>query len=104
VSDDDRTLEAHGRAAQGAGIALGRLCAPDAVRRLRGRDRGAAYAIASAAAHVIVARHGTEGLFALYDAFNDAGLEGPPGRALTDRALRRTLGMSLPELQAAASG
>jgi hypothetical protein len=102
VSNDDRTAEASARAA-GAGptIRLSAISKPASIFRLRGREQAAAYAAASAAAEVIVDRHGTRGLFRLYDAFNDSKIPGRPGAKTTDRVMRRTLGLPLAELQAA---
>jgi hypothetical protein len=105
VSNDDRRAEARARAAGlGPTTKLRRLCKPNSIFRLGAREQGAAYAISSAAAEAIVARHGNKGLFKLYDAFNDSTIPGRPGARTTDRALRRTLGMSLARLDAAATG
>jgi hypothetical protein len=102
VSNDDRTFEADARAA-GAGptIKLSAISRPGSIFRLGGRQQGAAYAASSAAAEEIVDRYGTKGLFRLYDAFNDRAIRGRPGARTTDRVLRRTLKLSLAELQAA---
>jgi hypothetical protein len=101
VSGDDRAQEARLRAAGAAeSIPLRRLCKPDSIFKLNGREQGAAYAASSGAAEAIVARYGTRGLFRLYDAFNDSTIEGPTCAATTDRVLRRTLDMSLAELDA----
>jgi hypothetical protein len=102
VSNDDRTAEAQARAA-GAGptIKLSAISKPTSIFRLRGREQAAAYAASSAAAGVIADRYGTRGLFRLYDAFNDATIPGGPGAPTADRVMRRTLGFSLAELQAA---
>ena len=80
---------------------LSAISRPASIFRLDGREQAAAYAAASAAAHVIADRHGTRGLFRLYDAFNDSAIPGRPGAKTTDRVMRRTLGLSLAELQAA---
>lgn len=105
VSNDDRSQEARARAAGlGPTTKLSRLCKPNSIFRLTGREQGAAYAVSSAAAETIVDRRGNKGLFKLYDAFNDATIPGRPGARTTDRVLRRTLGMSLAQLQAAAAG
>ena len=102
VSGDDRAEEARLRAGGAAeSIQLRRLCKPDSIFKLNGQEQGAAYAASSGAAEAIVARHGTPALFRLYDAFNDSTIDGPTCAATTDRMLRRTLGMSLPELDAA---
>ena len=51
-----------------------------------------------------MARGGTKALFRLYDAFNDSTIAGRTCSSTTDRVLRRTLGMSLAELEAASPG
>ena len=105
VSGDDRAAEARLRAAgAAASLKLRRLCRPNSIFKLdgqgpgrgvrrelrrRGGDRGA---------------DGTRGLFRLYDAFNDSTITGRTCAATTDRVLRRTLGMSLAELEAAVAG
>jgi hypothetical protein len=105
VSNDDRGAEARARAAGlGASTKLRGLCKPNSIFRLRGDAQGAAYAVASAAAEAIVDRRGNRGLFRLYDAFNDSTIPGRPGARTTDRVLRRTLGLSLAQLDAAAAG
>jgi len=105
VSGDDRSEEARLRAAGAAqSIELRKLCRPGSIFRLTGQEQGAAYAAASGAAEAIVAQHGTKGLFELYDAFNDPEIEGRTCVATTDRILRRTLGMSLAELEATVAG
>ena len=102
VSGDDRSEEARLRAAGAAQSAkLSELCKPNSIFRLSGREQAAAYAASSAAAEAIVARRGAKGLFRLYDAFNDEDIPGRPGAKTTDRVMRRTLGLSLAELQAA---
>jgi hypothetical protein len=102
VSNDDRTVEAQARAAGAAPtIGLRAISKPDSIYRLDGRRQGAAYAAASAAAHELADRHGTRALFRLYDAFNDSRIAGGPGPRTTDRVMRRTIGMSLAELEAA---
>jgi hypothetical protein len=105
VSSDDRSAEARLRAA-GAGPAttLRRLCRPNSIFRLSGSAQGAAYAWSSAAAQAIVAQRGTEDLFRLYDAFNDSKLDGRTCVKMTDRVMRRTIDMSLAQLEAAVSG
>ena len=105
VSGDDRRAEAAARAAgDGPAVTLGPISPPGSIFRLGGRLQGAAYATASAAAYAIVARAGTAGLFRVYDAFNARRFRGPPGVRLTDRVLRRTLGLSLAELDAEVAG
>jgi hypothetical protein len=105
VAGEDRSEEARLRAARaGASMKLRELCEPNAIFRLDGSDQGAAYAAASAAAEAIVARHGTKGLFRLYDAFDNPMIDGPTCAAMTNRVLRRALDMSLAELEAAVAG
>ncbi|HTE64595.1 MAG TPA: hypothetical protein VK631_29835 [Solirubrobacteraceae bacterium] len=105
VSNDDRSVEARARASGLApSVRLRRLCKPNSIFRLRGSKQDGAYAVSSAAAETIVARRGNKGLFKLYDAFNDSRIPGRPGARTTDRVLRRTLGMSLAQLDAAATG
>jgi hypothetical protein len=113
VSGDRRVDEAAdlvGAAAFGTGgsdpaarraLSLTGLSEPTAIGRLGGEGQVAAYAYSSAAAFYIVERFGREKFFALYDAFNEESLEGPPGPELTDRAVRRTLRISLPTLERA---
>jgi hypothetical protein len=105
VSSDDRSAEARLRAA-GAGPAttLRRLCRPNSIFRLSGSAQGAAYAWSSAAAQAIVAQRGTEDLFRLYDAFNDSRLYGRTCAKMTDRVMRRTIDLSLAQLEAAVTG
>ena len=74
------------------------LSRPDAIARLHGDPQAAAYAYASAAAFYIAGRFGRKRYLELYDAFNDEDLTGRAGTELTDRAVRRTLGVSLDRL------
>ena len=105
LSGDDRAAEARLRAAgAGASVGLRELCRPNSIFKLDGREQGAAYAASSGAAEVIVALRGTKGLLRLYEAFNDPAIDGRTCVATTDRALRRTLDMSLAELEAAVAG
>ena len=105
VSGDDRSEEARLRAAGLAqSMKLGSLCRPRSIFKLTGQEQGAAYAASSAAAEEIVARRGTKGLFKLYDAFNDSTIRGRTCVRTTDRMLRRTVGMSLAELETAVTG
>jgi hypothetical protein len=105
VSEDRRVAEAAqlvaGAAFGGArrALTLTGLSTPDAIARLQGMGQQAAYAYASAAAFYIVARYGRKRYLELYNAFNDAGIPGRPGPGLTDRAVRRTLGISLTRLE-----
>jgi hypothetical protein len=80
---------------------LGALSQPDAIGRLTGDTQATAYATSSAAAFTIADRYGRAGLLRLYDAFNDPKLVGSPGPQLVNRALRRGLGTSLGEIEAA---
>jgi len=80
-------------------LTLTGLSRPDAMARLHGAGQEAAYAYASAAAFYIVARFGRKRYLELYNAFNDGALRGKPGTELTDRAVRRTLGVSLTQLE-----
>lgn len=80
------------------GADLASLCRPDAIARLSGAAQSEAYDVSSAAAFAIAERFGHRRLLALYDAFNDPSLRGRPGVRLVDRALRRTLGITLAEL------
>jgi hypothetical protein len=82
------------------GADLRALSRPDAIARLRGEGQAAAYEASSAAAYAIAERYGDDRLLRLYDVFNDPGLRGRPGPRLVDRALRRTLGITLAELEA----
>jgi hypothetical protein len=105
VSNDDRAAEERARAAGTArSVGLRELCRPNSIFRLGDRAQRAAYAVSSAAAEAIVARHGGKALFDLYDAFNDSTIRAPTCAATADRVLRRTLGTSLAELDAAAAG
>jgi hypothetical protein len=105
VSGDDRAEEARLRAAgAGPSVKLRQLCRPNSIFTMNGRDQGAAYAASSAAAEAIVDRRGTKALFRLYDAFNDSTIDGRTCAAMTDRVMRRTLDMSLSELEAAVAG
>ncbi len=105
VSDDRRVGEAADLVAGGtAGAArhaltLTGLSAPDAIARLHGDGQEAAYAYSSAAAFYVVARYGRGRYLELYDTFNDEDLPGPPGVAVTGRAVKRTLGISLTRLE-----
>jgi hypothetical protein len=102
VSNDDRSAEARARAAGLApSMKLRELCKPNSIFRLGARAQGAAYAVSSAAAAAIVARRGNRGVFRLYDAFNDSRIPGRPGARTTDRVLRRSIGLTLAELDAA---
>jgi hypothetical protein len=85
---------AEGAAARPA-LSLRRLSTPNAIARLSGPRQAGAYAYASAAAFAIADRYGRRALLRLYDAFDDTRLHGTGGAALTSRALRRVIGVSL---------
>ena len=57
-----------------------------------------------AAAQAIVDERGTEGLFRLYDAFNEDEVAGRSCAVTTDRIMRRAIRMSLADLEAAVTG
>jgi hypothetical protein len=94
----DQAFSAGGGAA-GRALTLTGLSRPDAIARLGGAGQTAAYAYSSAAAFYITARYGRERFFDLYDAFNEESLRGEPGPELTDRAVRRALGIGLMRLE-----
>lgn len=91
VSDDRRVAEAARRLGEGGreGLDLADLDHPDAIGRLGGEAKSAAYAYASAAAYFIVEHYGRDRLLTLYDAFNDPDVAG------AREAVRRELGISL---------
>jgi len=99
VSGDRRVDEAARRVAEGANLTLVGLSSPDAIARLGGEGQSAAYSYASAAAFYLVERYGRRRFFELYDAFNRESLRGGAGPELVDRAVRRTLGISLLRLE-----
>lgn len=105
VAGEDRSEQAQLRAAGVApAMKLRRICGRHSILKLKGSASAAAYDASTAAAEAIVARHGTKALFRLYDAFNDQRFDGPTCAAMSNRVLRRTLGMSLAELEAAVAG
>jgi hypothetical protein len=77
---------------------LSRLAKPDAIARLDHLRQAAAYAYSSAAAFYVADHYGARKLLALYGAFNDEKLTGPEGVALSDKATRRVLHVSLATL------
>jgi hypothetical protein len=83
----------------GRALTLTGLSRPDAIARLDGSGQTAAYAYSSAAAFYVAERFGRERFFDLYDAFNEESLQGEPGPDLTDRAIRRALGLRLRRLE-----
>jgi hypothetical protein len=80
-------------------LTLTGLSRPGAMARLHGDGQEAAYAYASAAAFYIVGRFGRKRYLELYDVFNHENLPGKVGADVTDRAVRRTLGVSLTRLE-----
>jgi hypothetical protein len=80
-------------------LTLTGLSRPDAMARLHGAGQEAAYAYASAAAFYIVGRFGRKRYLELYDVFNHEDLPGKAGAAVTARAVRRVLGVSLTRLE-----
>ena len=102
VSGDDRRGEAAAlllSGATGRALTITGLSQPDAIGRLDGDGQTAAYAYSSAAAFYIVERFGRKRFFALYDAYNEESLDSPAGPVLTNRAVRRALGTTLPALE-----
>ena len=104
VADEDRSEDARLLAAAGDGKSVRELCGRDAIIRLRGSASNAAYATASGAVEAIVERRGTKGLFRLYEAFNDQAFDGRTCAVTMNRVLRRTIGMSIAQLDAAVAG
>jgi len=102
VSGDRRVDEAAQRVVSGTGnrraLSLTGLTPPGAIGRVEGEGQSDAYAYSSAAAFYIAERFGQDKLLSLYDAYNDEALEGS-GARLTDRAVRRELGLPLRRLE-----
>ena len=101
VSRED--LSAYTGAVEAAGVrpSLRELSRENAIGKLGADGKSAAYVIASAAASEIAARKGNEGLFRFFEAFNDSTITGPPGARTTDKVMRKSIGMTLRELDAA---
>ena len=101
VSRED--LSAYTGAVEAAGVrpSLRELSKENAIGKLGADGKSAAYVIASAAASEIAARKGNEGLFRFFEAFNDSTITGPPGARTTDKVMRKSIGMTLRELDAA---
>jgi hypothetical protein len=101
VSRED--LSAYTAAVEAAGQrpSLRELSRENAIGRLGADGKSAAYVIASAAAAEIADRKGNEGLFRFFEAFNDSTITGAPGPRTTDKVMRKSIGMSLRELDAA---
>lgn len=83
-----------------AGADLAALSRPDAIARLAGTAQADAYATSSAAAFAIADRFGRRALLRLYDVFNEPSLRGRAGPRLTNRAVKRVLGISLGDVLA----
>ncbi len=101
VSREDLSAYTSAVAAAGVRPSLRELSKENAIGKLGADGKSAAYVIASAAAHEIVDREGNEGLFRFFEAFNDSTITGPPGARTTDKVMRKSIGMSLRELDAA---
>ena len=105
VSGDRRVGDAARYVAGDAGgvsrraLTLTGLSSPGAIGRLDGEGQSAAYAYSSAAAFYIAERFGRKRYLRLYDAFNDPKLTEPEGAELTAAAVRKTLGISLLDLE-----
>jgi hypothetical protein len=80
------------------GADLAALSGRNAIARLSGPAQARAYATASAAAYAIADRFGARRLLAFYDMFNREYVKGTAGPKLTNRALRRALGVGLDDL------
>lgn len=100
ASDDRRVAEAAAALPGLTPVRLARLDQPDAIARLSGARQGESYALASAVAHYLAGRFGEAGLLRLYESFNDEEILGNPGETrMIDRALRKTLGISMRRLE-----
>ena len=78
-----------------ASVDLATLSRPAAIARLAGVSQADAYSASSAAAYAIAERFGRPKLLRLYEVFNKPSLRGRPGPRLTNRAVRRVLGIRL---------
>ena len=101
VSGEDLSAYAPAVEAAGERPSLVALSRRNALGKLDADGQSAAYVVASAAAEEIAARKGNKGLFRFYEAFNDSRITGPPGPRTTDKVLRKSVGMTLRELDAA---
>ena len=99
VSEDRRIDEAAQLRVRGDLPSLRSLSRPDTIARLSGAPQAAAYATASAASFYLVERFGRRRFLRLVRSFSDESLRGRPGAAVTRRAVRRVLGVSLPRLE-----
>jgi hypothetical protein len=101
VSEDYRLQEAQFYRSGGEAPTLAALAAPDAIGRLEGTTQSAAYAVSAATAYEIAQRFGRDKLIKLYLVYNDPSLKGRTGDPkLTERAVRRVLGVSMADLGA----
>jgi hypothetical protein len=81
-------------------LSLTRLAKPTSLDRMSAIPLAFAYSYASAAAYTVATKHGgVKALLRLYKAFNSAKFHGAPGRALSDRVLRKTLHVSLKKFE-----
>ena len=78
-----------------ASVDLAALSRPAAIARLAGVSQADAYSASSAAAYAIAERFGRLKLLRLYNVFNKPSLRGRPGPRLTNRAVKRVLGIRL---------
>jgi hypothetical protein len=101
VSGEDLSAYAPAVEAAGERPSLSALSRRGAIGKLDADGQSAAYVVASAAAEAIAERKGNEGLFRFYEGFNDGTITGRPGPRTTDKVLRKAVGMSLRELDAA---
>jgi hypothetical protein len=79
-------------------MSLTRLSKPSALSNMSPVSLSFAYSYSSAAAFTIAEKHGRKGLLRLLSAYNSEKVKGS-GSKLTDRALRRSLHMSLSSLK-----
>jgi len=86
-------------ASAGAEPTLTGLAQPNAMSALAGSRLSAAYRLSSSAGFYIALRYGAERLLQLLNAYSDESLEGDAGRALSNAATRRTLGVGLERLE-----
>lgn len=81
-------------------LSLVRLARPSALKDMSAVSLSFAYSYSSAAAYAIAEKHGGgKALLRLYSAFNSTKIKGKPGRKLTDRVMRKTLGTSLSSVE-----
>jgi hypothetical protein len=80
-------------------LSLTKLAKPSSLDRMSAVPLAFAYSYASAAAYTIVQKHGRNALLRLYSAFNSEKIEGPAGRKLSDKVVRKVLKKSLKTLE-----